>query len=316
MPADPPFIIVFNAASGSADATRASERVAQRLTQAGRAHALHLVRDADQLAATAVRAVQQARECQGVVIAAGGDGTLNTVAQAAWNADWPMGVLPQGTFNFFGRAHGMPNELDDALHALLNAQVRPVTVGLLGDRVFLVNASVGLYPRLLEDREAATERFGRHRLVGLAAGVITLLRGRINLSLQLQSHGHTRMVRARTLFVGHNQWQLEALGLPVAQAVEEGALAAVTLEPLPPLRTLWLLLRGAAGRLDGAQGIDSFAFQRLLVQPPRGERTYRVAMDGEVRRMKSPLVFQVAPRPLKLLAPMSASPARAQDAPA
>lgn len=305
-PPPPPLIIVFNAASGSADALEASRRVAQRLTDAGRAHALHLVRDAKQLAATAVRAVHEARERHGVVIAAGGDGTLNTVAQAAWNADWPMGVLPQGTFNYFGRAHGMPADADAAVDVLLAAQVQSVTVGMLGDQVFLVNASVGLYPRLLEDRETAKKRFGRHRLVAMVSGFVTLLRGRIDLALQMQSHGQTRVVRARTLFVGNNPLQLEALGLPVADAVEDGALAAITLAPLPPLATLWLMLRGAAGRLNGADGVDSFAFQRLTVQPPRGQCSYRVAMDGEVHRMPSPLEFQVAPRPLKLLRPVAA----------
>ncbi|AVO34834.1 diacylglycerol/lipid kinase family protein [Ottowia oryzae] len=310
----PPLFIVFNAASGSADSDRAMARVHELLNAAGQPHEIRAVRGNDDLTRTAVRAVHAAREAHGCVVAAGGDGTLNAVAQVVWNADQLMGVLPQGTFNYFGRTHGMPADLDDSVAALLTAREQPITVGLLGERVFLVNASVGLYPRLLEEREAAKRRFGRHRVVALLSGLGTLLRGRSVLTLELSFEGQTRVIRTRTLFVGNNPLQLAALGLRHATDVEQGRLAAITLQPLSGPRTLWLLLRGALGRLDGAEGVDSFAFDELVVRPRKGARRAKVAMDGEVLRMPPPLVFRTAPRPLRLLVP-SAAPGQG-DAPA
>ena len=109
-------------------------------------------------------AVKQAMARGGAVVAAGGDGTINAVAQAAHDAGCLMGVLPQGTFNYFGRTHGIPAETTEATRALLNSCAEPVQVGLVNDHVFLVNASLGLYPPMLEDREefkpasAATSR--------------------------------------------------------------------------------------------------------------------------------------------------------------
>ena len=70
--------------------------------------------------------------------------------------------------------------------------------------------------------------------------------------------------------------------------------------------TLWLVLRGAIGRLDGAEGVDSFAFDRLQVQPRRGATAMKVAIDGEIVHLPTPLVFQNAPRPLQLLVPAAA----------
>jgi hypothetical protein len=87
------------------------------------------------------------------VVAAGGDGTINTVAHEAVRQGCLFGVLPQGTFNYFGRTHGIPEDLAEAVRALLRARVTPVQVGMVNDRIFLVNASVGLYPQLLEARE-------------------------------------------------------------------------------------------------------------------------------------------------------------------
>ena len=257
----PPLFIVFNAASGSADSDRAMARVHELLNAAGQPHEILAVRGNDDLTRTAVRAVHAAREAHGCVVAAGGDGTLNAVAQVVWNADQLMGVLPQGTFNYFGRTHGMPADLDDSVAALLTAREQPITVGLLGERVFLVNASVGLYPRLLEDREAAKRRFGRHRVVALLSGLGTLLRGRSVLTLELSFEGQTRVIRTRTLFVGNNPLQLAALGLRHATDVEQGRLAAITLQPLSGPRTLWLLLRGALGMV--MIGCFVFALKRM-----------------------------------------------------
>ncbi|MCA0324639.1 MAG: diacylglycerol kinase [Proteobacteria bacterium] len=309
MPSAPPLFIVLNAASGSDDARRAGEALSARLEVSGRTHQLLRVSRPDELGAAIGRAVLAAREARGVVVAAGGDGTMNAVAQAAWNADLPMGVLPLGTFNYFARAHDIPVEPMAALAALLNARVAEVPVGRVGERVFLVNASVGLYPRLLEQREQAKRRFGRHRLVALLSGLGSLLGGRSVLTLELHHAGQTRVARTRTLFVGNNRLQLCELGLPEALAVGRGRLAAITLQPLSMPRTLWLVLRGAVGRLDGAEGVDSFDFDHLVVRPRRAGRTIKVAVDGEVLRLPAPLVFETAPHPLRLLVPSGPRPA-------
>ena len=61
----------------------------------------------------------------------------------------PFGRLPQGTFNYFGRSYGIPQDTETALRGFLQGQPRPVQVGQLNGRLFLVNAGLGLYPQLL-----------------------------------------------------------------------------------------------------------------------------------------------------------------------
>ncbi|MFD1894110.1 diacylglycerol kinase [Ottowia beijingensis] len=304
MPSAPaPLFLVFNAASGRGDTPDVSRHVAERLRAAGRRAECFVARQPGELGAVIGRAVNAARDARGIVVAAGGDSTLNAVAQAVWNAGLPMGVLPQGSLNYFGRTHGMSTDLDAAVDALLGARVQPVPVGMVGERLFLVNASVGLYPRLLE---AGGQRHGRSRLVAWIAGLGTLLRGRSLMTLELHDGTETRVVRTRTLFVGHNDLQLRALGLREPLAAEAGRLLAITLPPAPPLATLWRMLRGSIGRLDGAARVDSFSVDRLVVQPGRGSGGMQLAIDGELAHLPAPLVFQLAPRPLRLLVPTAA----------
>jgi diacylglycerol kinase family enzyme len=309
---DSPLFIVLNVGSGSRDAEATEAIIHDILTQAGRQHDILRVTDPRQLPTLAQRAVSQAQAQQGIVVAAGGDGTINTVVQAVWPSGRPFGVLPQGTFNYFGRTHGIPLDTAEATRALLGATVRPVQVGLLNDRVFLINASLGLYPRLLEEREVYKRQFGRNRFVALCAAVITLLRQHRQLVLQLEHAGTTREIRTFTLVVGNNRLQLEQIGIPEAPAVQQGQLAAIVVRPVGALTMCWLLLRSALGQLGGDKNIFTFAFERLTVRPRR-RRCMKVAIDGEMGRMATPLVFQVAPTALQLLVPShSVSPVSAE----
>jgi diacylglycerol kinase family enzyme len=300
-----PLFIVFNLGSGAGDADGERLAIEQACATAGRE--LHLLRvdRPKRLAAIARDAVQRAQAAQGVVVAAGGDGTLNAVAQAALGSGCAFGVLPQGTFNYFGRAHGIPQDTAQAMQLLLHAPVQPVQVGRVNDRVFLVNASVGLYPRLLEEREGWKRRFGRSRWVAFGAGVATLLRGYRSLRLQVEVQGQTRRLRTPTLFVGNNALQLEQLGFAQAQDVAQGALAAIALRPVSRATMLWLMLRGAFGQLGQADQVLSIACTRLKAGLgwPMTARSIKVATDGEILRLPLPLEFSVAAEPLWLIRP-------------
>src|SRR5438477_8094875 len=163
----PTLFIVLNAGSGHGDKALIRATIESVLTQARRTHEMIVVENPRELAEIARRTVERARACGGVVVAAGGDGTINTVAQATLGSGCAFGVLPQGTFNYFGRRHGIPADTAEAARVLATARAHPVQVGLVNDRVFLVNASLGLYPRLLEDREAWKAQLGRSRTVAL-----------------------------------------------------------------------------------------------------------------------------------------------------
>jgi diacylglycerol kinase family enzyme len=214
-----------------------------------------------------------------------------------------MGVVPQGTFNYFSRTHGIPLETEAATQALLSARPTPVQVGEVNGRLFLVNASLGLYPDLLEDREKFKSRFGRNRGIALISALVTVLRGHRQLRLRIEGAGVVREVRTSTLFVGNNRLQLQQVGLPQARAIERGRVAGVMLKPVGTLALLRLLLRGALGSLGEDDRIESFAFARLTVSPGRryGTRRYKIAADGEVSWQRAPLSFGVADEPLYLL---------------
>jgi diacylglycerol kinase family enzyme len=308
-----PLLLVMNEGSGDDDKAELRSELEAALRASGRPFVLRVAQRGSQLPQLAADAVAQAVDERGSVVAIGGDGTLNTVAQAVLPSGRPFGVLPRGTFNYFAREHGLPLAPAEAAAVWLEGRVREVQVGQVNGQAFLVNASLGIYPRLLQAREEDNRQFGRHRIVALWAALRTLWRERRTLKLGLSfDGGPLRAVRTPTLFVGNNALQLRQLGLPEAEAVQhEGRLAAIVVPRVGRWEMLKLMARAAAGQLegggprDGVVDVHSTSFRQLLATPRRraSPRPVQVAYDGELRWLQAPLEFAVAPQRLRLLVP-------------
>ena len=83
-----------------------------------------------------------------VVVAFGGDGTLNEVANGLAGTDLPVAVLPGGSTNVVCRTLGIPNDVVDATEHLLSLaddwQPRKIDLGMVDDRYFVFACGVGI----------------------------------------------------------------------------------------------------------------------------------------------------------------------------
>lgn len=299
--------VVINPGSGEHDAQQTRDLLARVFEEAGRRFEFVPVESPAVLEEASRQAAVAAAHRGGVLVAVGGDGTISTVAGAAWRAGCVLGIIPQGTFNLFGRGHGIPQNPELAARALVRGLPERVQVGEVNGRLFLVNASLGLYPQLLQDRETFKSQLGRHRWVAMLSGLVTLFVWRRQLTLEIELDGERTVLVTPTLFVGNNRLQLERIGIEpaVAGRVGEGRLAAVATRPIGNWQMLLLVLRGAMGRLGEAEQVSSFPFRTLTVRVP-GMRRLKVAADGEVGVMTPPLRFVVSANPLQLMLPQPA----------
>ncbi|MFE4951861.1 diacylglycerol/lipid kinase family protein [Leifsonia sp. NPDC056665] len=175
-----------------------------------------------------------------VVIAAGGDGTVRTVAEELRGGDTALALLPSGTGNLLAR--NLSLTLDDVEHALdtaFDGADRAIDVGLaeLRDgrdgtesRAFLVMAGLGIDAKMI----AATDDDLKAKAgwVAYVEAMGRVLRDKNELRLRYQlDGGHTHTVRAHTLMVGNcGSLQADIMLLPDA-AVDDGILDIVVLRP-------------------------------------------------------------------------------------
>lgn len=286
----------------------------------------HVPVERGDIVALATEAAGLAKADGGLVVAAGGDGTINAVATAAWTQGVPMGVVPMGTFNYFARDQSLSLEPEDAVQDILKAleggDMRPVSVGFVNERMFLVNASVGMYPRLLDERERASRKYGRTRWVAIASSIWSVMRNSSarRWSVAVRSEPQAPLERqeylASTLFVGNNLLQLERVGIPQASAVAEGdQLAVVLLKPQERDGTAMTVLNAAVGQLERDDAVVSLSCTEMVVEPASWKpQRVKVAFDGEREWMAPPLTFRTGERPLWLVAPTATAKSDAPQA--
>ena len=100
-----------------------------------------------------VKQRHQSKDNHGVIVAAGGDGTLNAVASQLLHQDIPMGIIPLGTFNYVARVLDIPIEVMAAAEVIAKGQPRKIHVAKINEHIYLNNASLGLYPLFLCTRQ-------------------------------------------------------------------------------------------------------------------------------------------------------------------
>jgi diacylglycerol kinase family enzyme len=238
------------------------------------------------------------------VAASAGNGTINCAAQAALAHDCPLGVIAQGTFNLFARDLGLPLDAAEATRALLRAQPEPVQVCLVNEKVFLVNASVGLYPKLLADREVIKQRLGRRRWIAMLSSLKSLMEWRLKLVLDSEMDGELTKLRTASVFLCNNRVQLERVGIQdfVVEQLGQGRMACLLVPGMRWWSKLGMVAAAAIGNLGDGRRIQSFPLRSITVTAPNARRL-KVATDGEVQFMELPLRFTVAPRPLRVMLP-------------
>jgi len=237
----------------------------------------------------------------GVVVAAGGDGTLNAVASKLMGTDIPMGILPLGTFNYVARVLNIPLDLLDAAKAIGEGQPRSVHVAQLNQHIYLNNASLGLYPLFIQKREQFNKHFGRFPLHAYTSALDVLIRDRKELKLEVEVDGQRYPVKTSLIFFGNNQLQLAEMKLRIAEAAEAGKVAGVVVaksDKRTLFKTLWQLIKG---NLDQASDVYSFAADEVIVHSKRNKLT--VAVDGEIVTMTPPLKITVRKHALNVMVP-------------
>lgn len=252
----------------------------------------------DSLEALARQAIEDGAT---TLVAAGGDGTIAALAGPCHAAGLRLGVIPQGTFNYFARAHGIPEDTTRAISILAEAPVRDVVLGTVNGRVFLNNTSLGLYPTILKTREEVYAKYGRSRAAAYWSVLQTLAGQPPAMRLGLRLDGRRVSVRTPLAFVAKSAYQLEEFDIEGIEALNDGAFALL-IAPHPSrfhlLRAAWRMARGKARK-----GPDFRLYSASEIVIETRARKVLVACDGEKMEMRTPLEIRAEDRPLHLIAP-------------
>ena len=291
-------VVILNAGSGPQGTRDDGASVVAAFAAKGLRTRVVTVEPGRGIAASVDDALEQGAK---LIIAGGGDGTVNAVASRLLERDVVLGVLPLGTLNHFARDLGIPVELDAAAAVIASGHQRRVDVGEVNDRIFLNNSSIGLYPRIVIEREREQRYLGVGKWPALARATWHALRHPESFSATVRVDGDAIERRTPFIFVGNNSYVLEGFGLGRRPRLDSGVLALYVLRPKTPFGLLWLGLRALLGIGSHAKDFDAIEATSFDIQGRHHE--VEVATDGEVASATAPVRYRIRPRSLRVLAP-------------
>ena len=236
-----------------------------------------------------------------LVIAAGGDGTAMAVAGAMNGRDVPFSVLPLGTFNFFARGLGLSENPEEAARQILEGTPHDVRVAEVNGQVFLNNASLGIYPEILKERETVYSRWGRRRIAAHWSVVKTFLRFQRPMKVTMTTDAGTERRRTALIFVARSAYQLGLFGIEGEAAIESDRFAVLVARVTGRRQLFRLAWRLTRKSIREGRDYDLIATRKLDVVVAR--RRALLAFDGEKRRESSPFRFRMSEKPLRIVLP-------------
>jgi diacylglycerol kinase family enzyme len=232
------------------------------------------------------------------LIAAGGDGTVSTVAGAAVEANATFGVIPSGTLNHFARDAGIPLDRDKAVAAIAAGFVRQLDIAELNGRVFVNNASLGLYPRLVWER-MSEQKEGRRKWPAFAIGMFRTWRQYRTLTARISVDGRDFLRRTPFVFVGNGQYKVEVPGIGARPSLDGGVLSVYVSPECGRFEIIALALRALAGRITPDVKLESFLARNVTIEPASGRVS--IALDGELLAVQPPLRYLIRPGALRTI---------------
>ena len=293
----PTFPVILNATAGKGNGHDVAAELRKLFEAAGARVQVLVARNGEDIGLLARHAV---REGHPVVVAAGGDGTINAVATHVVGSRSALGVLPMGTLNHFARDAGIPSEIEAAVRTIVAGHRMRVDVGAVNGRVFLNNSSLGLYPTVVIRRENRRKQ-GSGKWPALFWASLTVLRRHPMLDVSLKVDGETRHFRTPLVFIGNNEYVVEGPEAGRRGALCDGELAIYITRRHGRLGLLALGMRALFGSLRDA--LDLVALKGSNVTIATRRRYLPVATDGEVNVMATPLEYETRAESLEVVVP-------------
>jgi diacylglycerol kinase (ATP) len=288
-------IVVFNPTAGQAEAL---ERELNGAAEVWREHGWSVELHPTQAPGDGQRLAQEAAAAgYDLVIAAGGDGTINEVINGLAGTRTALATLPLGTMNVWARELNMPLQPRAAAEALRDWQVRTIDLGRAGERYFLLMAGIGFDAAI-----TAGVRADQKRRLGALAYVITGVEQALRIRgarTRLILDGRSIKGRVLMVVVGNTQLYGGLVKITHRASIDDGMLDVCVIRGdnfFSAVRHTIAILRQ---RYSHDPEIEYYRARTIqVVARPR----LPVQVDGDVIGL-TPMTFAVVPGALRALLP-------------
>jgi YegS/Rv2252/BmrU family lipid kinase len=230
-------------------------------------------------------AAEAVRDGFRVVAAAGGDGTVNGVANGLAGSDVALGVLPVGTMNVFSKEHDLPEKLEDAWAVIRAGRRREIDLLAANDTHFIQLAGVGLDAQVVKETTWESKKN-----LGPLSYLISAAQIAARTPPQLVVEAGGVKSEGSFVLVGNGRYYGTKLTLFPKARVNDGLFDVLIFKNIGYLDIAKYLAGVLIGRHTGMDGVEYFQVAEATV---RSAQEVPVEVDGELSGVL-PVTFRVA----------------------
>lgn len=241
---------------------------------------------------------RQAANTHDIVVAVGGDGTVNEVFNGLVGTQTVFGIIPAGTGNGFARELGLPLEPAKACRVLVEGNVKRMDVGMVNGRYFLGTAGIGFDAMI---SKLAGERLGRLRGMWLYFVAGALVFYKYTPQLMDVNIDAEKLETTPLLIAVANTARYGGMALIAPDAKpDDGLLDVCIIRKMGIFRLLWHLPKLFTGKHVKLPDVSMYKCKSITIN---ASEPIPVHVDGEAIDSCSRVEFTLLPKAIKMLVP-------------
>ena len=299
--------VVINSRSKAKDSQRIETLIRNRLCL----QAIDITRTKDP-----GHAIEIAREASGcgfdIIVAVGGDGTVNEIINGTIGCKIPIGIIPYGTANDLATYLGIPKDIKKACDLIINANVRSVDLIKVNNWFFITSGGIGLPCDVLaEVKSSRRQRIPGRQIFSLLGGgmytlallMVLLKRKHYGRQIKLRAKNHLYNIEASSLVIGNQPYLGRSFKVLPGAINNDGILDVCIIENSKNrIRFFNTLLKTLSGNHFDNKNVTIFRADNISI---KSDKSLEFFGDGELRLKDTSFNIQIIPGAAKIIAPVA-----------
>ncbi len=218
-----------------------------------------------------------------IIVACGGDGTINEVASCLVNTKIPLGIVPIGSGNGLASNLQIPRNLRQSLAVIREQQTTHIDVGQINNQYFFSNTGVGFDASVIKYYESSKNR----NLIGyIKACLISLKKPNTGMGLKVRINDMNLMVDPFLIFISNSNEMGYRISLTPKASLQDGLLDVMVISKIGRLKVFWLGVLMLFNKPYLLKEAKSFQTKNLELYNDT-QIHFDSQIDGELRQIKS-----------------------------
>jgi len=181
-------------------------------------------------------ALKSIKEGADVIVACGGDGTVNEIASSLVGSNVKLGIVPMGSGNGLASALKIPKSIPGALNVIKNSNSTQIDVGEINKQYFFSNTGIGFDANVINNYSKTNQRrLGSY----LKASLLTFFNNPPSLSVKITTESKSLRLKPFMVFVSNSNEMGYDISLTPKASIQDGMLDAIIVEPLNKLEIIY-----------------------------------------------------------------------------